>query len=126
MSATAGAKNNAACCGGQAVRLQHKVRDPLCGVPVAANSPYKLEREGRSQRFCSEACLTDYTRASQGQAVPGVAFTCAMHPESRQDQPGACALCEMTLAPVRAVHAANAPQGAAGSVLGRLRTALGL
>lgn len=115
-----------ACCGGQAVRLQHKVRDPLCGKSVAVDSPYRLAQEGRSHRFCSEACLVDYTRAIQGEAVPDVAFNCLMHPEARQTQPGECALCGMTLSPVRTIVTGKSPQGPVGGVLGRLRAALRL
>lgn len=126
MSSRTGGKEKMACCGGQAVRLQHKVRDPLCGKSMPVDSPYQLDLEGRSHRFCSEACRVDYARAAQGEAVPDVAFDCVMHPEARQTQPGECALCGMALAPVRITVAGDSPPGPAGGVLGRLRAALRL
>lgn len=115
---------NAACCGAQAVRLQHKVRDPLCGAPVDVNGPWRLEHEGRSHRFCSEDCREAYARAMAGEAVPGVAFACAMHPEARQDVPGPCAICGVALAPVREAPLPEQGVGKSGSLLGRLRAAL--
>ncbi len=123
MSASAGGKQNTACCGGQAIRLQNKVRDPLCGAPVAPDSPY---RAGRGHRFCSEACREDYTRAVQGEAVPGVAFECVMHPETRQERPGECALCGMALVPARIMTPGGSTHGYGAGVLRRLRSALRL
>ncbi len=126
MSANAGGKQNTACCGGQAARLQNKVRDPLCGASVAVNSPHRLERVGRSHRFCSEACREDYTGAVQGKAVPGVAFECFMHPETRQELPGECAVCGMALVLVRKMTSGGSTRGYGAGVLGRLRSALRL
>ncbi|MEE8433706.1 MAG: heavy metal-binding domain-containing protein [bacterium] len=111
MSARAGGKQPAACCGGQAVRLQNKVRDPLCGAAVTADSHHKLNHQGRGHRFCSEACREDYAHALQGEAVPGVTFECVMHPELRQELPGECAMCGMTLGPVRVKIGGRSPFG---------------
>ena len=126
MTGKTSAKETAACCGGQAVRLGHKVRDPLCGISVDVYSPYRLDQEGRSHRFCSEACRADYAKAMQGESVPGVTFNCVLHPEGRQDRPGECAVCGMTLMPVRVTVAGHAAQEFGGGLLGRLRAALRL
>ncbi len=115
-----------ACCGAQAVRLQNKVRDPLCGASVDVNSPYRMDNAGRSHRFCSEACKDDYSRVMQGEAVPGVVFECVMHPEARQDQPGECALCGIALAPARNIILNRSAHRHGEGLLGRLRSALRL
>jgi Cu+-exporting ATPase len=108
------------------VRLGHKVRDPLCGMSVDANSPYRLEQEGRSLRFCSENCQADYTRVLRGESVAGVEFGCVMHPEGRQDRPGECAVCGMTLVPVRTTLAGDSAQKSEGGMVRRLRAVLRL
>lgn len=126
MTGKARANQNAACCGGQAVRLGNKVRDPLCGKAVDMGSPYRLDQNGRSHRFCSEACRADFAKAIQGESVPGVAFQCVMHPEAPQDLPGECAICGMKLVPVRTSSAGDAPAAPMGGLLGRLRAALGV
>ena len=38
--------------------------------------------------------------AALAQAAPGTVYTCPMHPEIRQDHPGSCPKCGMTLAPL--------------------------
>jgi len=38
--------------------------------------------------------------ASVAEVVPGTVYTCPMHPQIRQDRPGNCPLCGMTLEPV--------------------------
>lgn len=91
-----------------------------------AGSPYRLDQDGRSHRFCSEACRADYARAIQGESVPGVSFQCAMHPEVPQDRLGECAICGIALAPVRANTGGDATAAPAGGLLGRLRAALGV
>ena len=126
MAAKSSANQAAACCGGQAVRLGHKVRDPLCGMSVDADSPHRLEEEGRSLRFCGESCRADYARALRGESVPGVAFTCVMHPEGRQERPGECAVCGMALVPARTAAAGHGAQRPGGGVLRRVWAALGL
>lgn len=44
-------------------------------------------------------------------AVPGVVYTCPMHPEVRQPAPGQCPKCGMNLVPENAGAAAHAPSG---------------
>jgi len=40
------------------------------------------------------------TLPAQAQAIPGTIYTCPMHPEIRQDDPGNCPKCGMTLEPL--------------------------
>lgn len=126
MAGKSNGQGAAACCGAQAVRLGNKVRDPLCGMSVDINSPFRLDGESRSLRFCSETCRDDYARALAGESVPGVSFACPMHPYGRQDEPGECAVCGMKLTPARTGPAGDSTQRPAGGVLGWVRSALHL
>ena len=92
-----------------------QAEDPVCGM-VVEKSPETLshEYEGQSYHFCSRDCLVKFKEnpeqyinppspeknekegaASTGQTV----YTCPMHPEVRQDEPGDCPKCGMALEP---------------------------
>src|SRR5512143_3799792 len=78
--------------------------DPVCGMVVdqetAAGS---AEYQGKHYYFCSTACLHTFQAAPQNYtrppATPAV-YTCPMHPEIRQNGPGACPKCGMALEPL--------------------------
>jgi Cu+-exporting ATPase len=92
------------------------LKDPVCGMAVTDQSPHRLEHDGRPYYFCSAKCQAkfgaDPARYIEprllGQpfdptppaAPPGAIYTCPMHPEIRQDHPGNCPKCGMTLEPV--------------------------
>ena len=94
------------------------LKDPVCGMAVTARSEHHVEHAGRPYYFCSAKCLTKFvaeparhvgdavapagalTAAEQPPAVAGTIYTCPMHPEIRQDHPGNCPKCGMTLEPV--------------------------
>ncbi|MEO6895956.1 MAG: heavy metal-binding domain-containing protein, partial [Caldimonas sp.] len=99
-----------------------KLKDPVCGMAVTAESAHHLEHQGRPYYFCSARCqskfaadpsayttkmdATDAPGGSPAPATPSKAeptstiYTCPMHPEIRQDHPGDCPKCGMTLEPV--------------------------
>ena len=107
-----------------------ELKDPVCGMTVTAQSPHHSEHMGHSFLFCSIKCkakfdaspmqyMTVLTSAAPAgsnavqPAVPvpspetppapaaaGTVYTCPMHPEIRQDHPGNCPKCGMTLEPV--------------------------
>jgi len=88
-----------------------ELTDPVCGMTVTEQSPHKLEHEGRSYYFCSAKCqgkfaasplqyLTTTPPADTPPAATGTIYTCPMHPEIRQDHPGNCPICGMTLEPL--------------------------
>jgi Cu+-exporting ATPase len=102
---------------GQTHRHEHastgKDTDPVCGMTVKPDSPYRAIHAGHEFRFCSAKCQgkfeTDpgrYLAPETSQAsmepapVPGTEYTCPMHPEIRQIGPGTCPKCGMTLEPV--------------------------
>ena len=86
--------------------------DPVCGMAVTAQSEHRQEQDGRLYYFCSARCLNkfiadpkQFTAAKpepqQEQPAPaGTIYTCPMHPEVRQDHPGNCPKCGMTLEPL--------------------------
>jgi P-type Cu+ transporter len=91
------------------------LKDPVCGMTVTEHSPHRAEHEGRPYYFCSAKCLTKFTAEPARYANPvpampseppavdataGTIYTCPMHPEIRQDHPGNCPMCGMTLEPV--------------------------
>ncbi|MFZ2988184.1 heavy metal translocating P-type ATPase [Ideonella sp.] len=88
------------------------LKDPVCGMKVTAASPHKAEHAGRPYWFCSAGCRTKFLTEPQKYLAPvaspaeptpdaaGTVYTCPMHPEIRQDHPGNCPKCGMTLEPV--------------------------
>ncbi len=98
------------------------LRDPVCGMVVTPASPHRAEHAGRPFWFCSSGCRTKFMADPQKyvsavvepvaatEPVPvtvaatapaaGTIYTCPMHPEIRQDLPGSCPKCGMTLEPV--------------------------
>jgi len=93
-------------------------RDPVCGMTVRPDGPHHTVYEGRIYRFCSAGCLAKFTAdpkrylitsASTPQATPAMAgeYTCPMHPEVRQNDPGSCPKCGMALEPAHVTAPAN-------------------
>ncbi|MFZ2294846.1 MAG: heavy metal-binding domain-containing protein, partial [Polaromonas sp.] len=87
------------------------LKDPVCGMTVTEQSPHKLEHEGLPYYFCSAKCqgkfaanplqyLAPTPPADTPPAAAGTIYTCPMHPEIRQDHPGNCPKCGMTLEPI--------------------------
>ena len=88
------------------------LKDPVCGMTVTMESPHKAEHAGRPYWFCSAGCRTKFLTEPQKYLAPvaspaeptpdaaGTVYTCPMHPEIRQDHPGNCPKCGMTLEPV--------------------------
>ncbi|MEW6330435.1 MAG: heavy metal translocating P-type ATPase [Pseudomonadota bacterium] len=97
------------------------VRDPVCGMMLAseqaaASTPYA----GETVYFCSTHChrkfIADPARYFTGAATvrekatakgKGVIYTCPMHPEIRQEEPGDCPECGMALEPAGAAAPAG-------------------
>jgi Cu+-exporting ATPase len=91
---------------------QGAIKDPVCGMTVTEQSPYHIQHEGRPYYFCSAKCLQKFSAepkkylqpggpvAAAAEAAAGTLYTCPMHPQIRQDHPGNCPKCGMTLQPV--------------------------
>ena len=87
------------------------LKDPVCGMTVTEQSEHQLTHDGRPYYFCSAKCqgkfaanpLQYLASAAPADTAPepaGTIYTCPMHPEVRQDRPGTCPKCGMTLEPI--------------------------
>jgi Cu+-exporting ATPase len=85
--------------------------DPVCGMKVGADPSKEIRHEGTAYHFCSMRCMDKFRAAPKqyiGGVKPGPAstapegtiYTCPMHPEIRQPQPGNCPICGMALEPM--------------------------
>jgi Cu+-exporting ATPase len=92
--------------------------DPVCGMKVdPATSKHRFDHDGRIFHFCSAGCRSKFVAAPDSYLKPnlatpepakaGVIYTCPMHPQIRQDSPGNCPICGMTLEPLAKTGAAE-------------------
>ena len=85
-------------------------------MTVTSQSQHMLEHDGKPVYFCSAGCKAKFganpakylvaapdtavaPAAAPEPLVAGAVYTCPMHPEVRQDHPGACPKCGMALEP---------------------------
>ena len=87
--------------------------DPVCGMTVdpKAGTP-SVEHAGQRYYFCCEHCMHRFAEAPEqwldnrpapqpeAPATPGTGYTCPMHPEVVQNEPGTCPHCGMALEPI--------------------------
>jgi Cu+-exporting ATPase len=94
-----------------AVGVDKPFTDPVCGMKVGADPAKEIPYEGKTYHFCITKCMDKFrmspqqyiegARSEPAQAAPeGTIYTCPMHPEIRQPQPGNCPICGMTLEPM--------------------------
>jgi Cu+-exporting ATPase len=90
------------------------LKDPVCGMHVSAQSAHHVTHAERPYYFCSAKCRAEFVAeparyagdggtpavAPLAAAAEGTVYTCPMHPEVRQGQPGDCPKCGMSLEPV--------------------------
>src|SRR5690606_4091054 len=80
--------------------------DPVCGMTVKPDSPYRASHTGHEYRFCSARCQSRFESdpakylapqadraATEGAPAPDTEYTCPMHPEIRQLGPATCPQC---------------------------------
>ena len=88
------------------------VTDPVCGMQVdPAKTTHHAMHGGQAFHFCSGRCRERFVAnpaqylqppPATGAAPPapaGTIYTCPMHPQIRQEGPGACPICGMALEP---------------------------
>ena len=100
--------------------MSGKVIDPVCGMQVdPATSKGSFDYKDTTHHFCGLRCLEKFKHDPDGVLARGIPkrepakssapmpvpagsplYTCPMHPEVRQDRPGSCPKCGMTLEPV--------------------------
>jgi P-type Cu+ transporter len=86
--------------------------DPVCGMKVGSDPGKEVSYGGQTYHFCSQNCMAKFKAdpehyvAPEGRPEPtaaaaeGTVYTCPMHPQIRQNAPGNCPICGMTLEPV--------------------------
>jgi Cu+-exporting ATPase len=84
--------------------------DPVCGMTVSPSGEHHLKHDGKEYRFCSGTCLAKFEERPNHYLAPlevptegatsGATYTCPMHSEVRQEEPGSCPKCGMVLGPV--------------------------
>ncbi|HRN87879.1 heavy metal translocating P-type ATPase [Hyphomicrobium sp.] len=88
----------------------HATKDPVCGMTVDPHTAkHRHTHEGRTYYFCAAGCRTKFAADPEKYLAPaderapppppGTIYTCPMHPEIRQEGPGACPICGMALEP---------------------------
>jgi len=82
--------------------------DPVCGMTVDPHTtPHRHTHQGHPYYFCSAGCRAKFAADSEkylgarapAPVIEGAIYTCPMHPEIRQQGPGACPICGMALEP---------------------------
>jgi len=86
--------------------------DPICHMTVDEKSALKAERDGQVFYFCSSHCKekfldesglkNKFPETAKKVQAKGI-YTCPMHPEIKQQGPGNCPKCGMTLEPLNPV-----------------------
>jgi P-type Cu+ transporter len=90
-----------------------RVVDPVCGMTISPDDAVgHVDHKGQTYYFCSDSCLERFQATPEAFLAPatpsaatpapeaGREYTCPMHPEVRQEGPGACPKCGMALEPV--------------------------
>ncbi len=85
-----------------------RITDPVCGMTVDPHTAkHRHQHHGHTYYFCSAGCRTKFAAdpvkylgpRAPAPAPQGAIYTCPMHPEIRQQGPGACPICGMALEP---------------------------
>jgi Cu+-exporting ATPase len=90
--------------------------DPVCGMAVdPVKAEHRCEHAGHTYYFCSHHCrarfeaeparyLAPATRVPAEPTAGGARWTCPMHPQIVQSQPGSCPICGMAREPMSPVE----------------------
>ena len=112
----------------EAKNLDNSLTDPVCGMAVTKASKFHEENNHTTYYFCSEKCQFKFNAnpsfyitkgketttqesspespssliasGQQTNLTETAIYTCPMHPEIRQDHPGNCPICGMSLEPL--------------------------
>jgi len=91
-------------------RAPGAAKDPVCGMSVdPATAKHSAEHEGEKYYFCCAGCREKFigepwryiaeTPVPASPVRPGAIYVCPMHPQVRENRPGACPICGMALEP---------------------------
>jgi len=117
---------------GQVNVASELVKDPVCGMSVdPGKTAHHTEHHGQVLHFCSAGCAAKFRSDPERYLVPaapveapaGAIWTCPMHPDVRQDHPGACPICGMALEPAL-ITADSSPNAELSDITRRFWVAL--
>ncbi|WP_062310085.1 heavy metal translocating P-type ATPase [Polynucleobacter sinensis] len=92
--------------------VENSLKDPVCGMTVTSQSKHNYSLKDVAYYFCSNGCKEKFIGApskyldgglqdsESSASVAGTIYTCPMHPQIRQDHPGNCPICGMSLEPL--------------------------
>ena len=87
----------------------------------------RAERDGQLYFFCCEHCRKKFLEDKPAPPPAEAAlYTCPMHPEVKQDHPGACPKCGMALEPVTPTAGEEGVDAEAGDMARRFWVGLAL
>ena len=96
----------------QHTNASSNLKDPVCGMTVTAESKHHYFFKGLMYYFCSHGCNEKFISSPDKYldedardtlmtaSLAGAIYTCPMHPQIRQDHPGNCPICGMSLEPL--------------------------
>ena len=85
--------------------------DPVCGMTVSKETPYRYVYQGKTYLFCSAQCdhafqanpeeyLPQKPDASEEKPHLSDLYVCPMHPYAMQSGAGPCPKCGMAMVPI--------------------------
>lgn len=92
--------------------IEDSIKDPVCGMTVTNQSRHNFSLKDVIYYFCSNGCKEKFVTSPEKYlqatlkdspvSAPqvGTIYTCPMHPQIKQDHPGNCPICGMTLEPL--------------------------
>ena len=92
-------------------------RDPVCGMAIEpASAKHCSARTGKIYYFCSRSCLEKFEVEPERYlprhrpTAEGGLWTCPMHPQIVNNEPGSCPICGMALEPMMPAGDAANPE----------------
>ena len=90
------------------IHTEKDLKDPVCNMTVSSDSELHYHHADRDYYFCSSHCLHRFTEnpslymEEKKPPLPEIghksgSYTCPMHPEVKQGNPGNCPKCGMAL-----------------------------
>jgi len=93
------------------------ITDPVCGMTLSEQTPFRYVYQGKTYHFCSPQCLhafRDHPENYQEKSAPlqveshgSGLYVCPMHPYAMQSGPGPCPKCGVAMEPIESLNPEN-------------------
>lgn len=77
--------------------LERKLQDPVCGMQVEPDTPFRRTYNNRAYYFCSMHCADKFQGEPDLYIKGEAGWICPAHPEVTYEVPGECPICGMAL-----------------------------